>query len=896
MMVMPLSPFSFLLTSVITTQTVHTMPLHFDSSARQSRPFDCSPGDNLTDRSSRPTVGDATGVNGCSRDRRQRPHRWYHEDRIWFVALLVCSTCALTVFHVQGSDHPLSWLRQSVTTTRPLESRLPLTGLFTDRVPSQHLGRRQDRDDEGTTIPAWADYNAISSNTLPLSNTIAPVYMHHLFEAKVEQPYNRVHIVSAFVDSRPLVVPNARREILMHGVLNGTEWVKNSAHEYPDGFIECTVLIRQPDGTIMTTSGGVKSLLAYHLTGHHMTLSQGQFVCSLARMPQTTYSAVDWDEAEIYVTLNPIDTPPPNDVFIRVRPIAALDLDEHHTGRGQGGVCLAPLRSELYASSLRDHISYQKSLGFTRIYIYLMDPGRITLSVLRELASTNSNIVLIRWGIPRDWSVTAGPGRMPMDRKFDVDPSKWSLPGIEVLDPAREALLGTSWGQESVGVWYWGQNLAAQDCQMRAMADGVRWVAVVDWDEYLVMQPSDKLTWSPPSRFADPIAAMEPFLQWARQVPRPLTFHRHTGYMLSPSAAQGVQVDVEAVAKGMLPTSLLFAQSFGEYECQSRSPPPETPVLKEVMDRFGHWDWVHPGATVPQAFSTPVASPYFPYGTRSKKILDPWAYFLDSTHFTEVGYVAYALDFGACSKSSSIITNKEMSQRECVETVVRAFGSHGVPVPVTKAVIDNRPKFAGRPSKITGSSGSLRHFRVKMLVVLATLRLTKNLTDLSPSLLSSDESREVRSDHSTRDCHSLPQEWSVVHVMEQSLKWIFEDRAEARTTVHQRPTPKVVVTSTQGSRPARPSTIKKPVKTKVGVVTTTQHSSGSSSKDSEMEEIEGQPTRGSFKLRQAWSSSPLLFSTGALLVAVAAALIYLLVAQAEGSDPTPEGYVMVEQA
>ncbi|KDE02145.1 hypothetical protein MVLG_07282, partial [Microbotryum lychnidis-dioicae p1A1 Lamole] len=178
----------------------------------------------------------------------------------------------------------------------------------------------------------------------------------------------------------------------------------------------------------------------------YLTLSQAQIVCSLARIPQLTYDAIAWEKAEIYVSVNPINFSPAPDAFIFARSVAALDVDEHRTGRGQGAVCLAPLRGELYSSSVKDHVSYQKSLGFTRIYIYLLDPGPITLSVLRKLASADPDIVLVRWGILKNWAIGSGSLR----GTFAVDPSRWNLPGIEPLEPAREALLGTARSSKSL--------------------------------------------------------------------------------------------------------------------------------------------------------------------------------------------------------------------------------------------------------------------------------------------------------------------------------------------------------------------------------------------------------------------------------------------------------------
>ncbi|SGY49733.1 BQ5605_C001g00810 [Microbotryum silenes-dioicae] len=752
-----------------------------------------------TRRSHGLAVDSALGANSGARDHRDRRH-WCTDYRLWFATLLICSICVLTSYHFQAKALMLSWLQQSTSSdSGPLERRPPLKQTIVAGVLSPDSSSGQDFGDDNAIndLPAWADYDAISSFTLPLSNTIVPVTMHHFDVAHLRAPYDQVYLVSAFVDPRPLVVPNARREIIIHAVLTGITLVKET--HYPDNVIECSVLIRQPDGTVIATTGRAKSSPAYHFRGGYLTLSQAQIVCSLARIPQLTYDAIAWEKAEIYVSVNPINFSPAPDAFILARSVAALDVDEHRTGRGQGAVCLAPLRGELYSSSVKDHVSYQKSLGFTRIYIYLLDPGPITLSVLRKLASADPDIVLVRWGILKNWVIRSDSLR----GTFAVDPSRWNLPGIEPLEPAREALLGMAQSERGVGFWYWGQNLAAQDCYLRSMADGVRWVASVDWDEYLVLQPAGKLTWDVPPRSADPIEAIAPFVQWARDLRRSFNISTQGGYILRPD--HRVMVDVDFITEGMLPSCMVFSQSLGRSTCRILSSPPQTPMLEEIMDRFGTWDWLKPGATVPAAFSTPVRNPYLFWGRRSKKVLDPWAYFLDSTHRIEVGYATYVLRDGVCSLTSSIIVNKEMSPSDCIEFVLRAFGGHPVFVPVTKAVVRHRPDFAGQSSEITGSSGSLRHFRVDMSVVLGTLQVTKQLTDFSPMLLSSPESHKVRSNHIRGICKNSTEDWTLVQVMEQSLKRVFEDRIEGTVPSNQRPTPDVVVTTKQVPRPALPS-------------------------------------------------------------------------------------------
>ncbi|SCV71168.1 BQ2448_2756 [Microbotryum intermedium] len=242
------------------------------------------------------------------------------------------------------------------------------------------------------------------------------------------------------------------------------------------------------------------------------------------------------------------------------------------------------------------------------------------------------------------------------------------------------------------------------------------------------------------------------------------------------------------------------------------------------------------------------------------------AYLLDTTHVTLVGYASYDLNFGVCSNSSSIITSEQMTQRECVETVVRVFGSHAAPVPITKSVIANRPPFAGRPDDVKGSSGSVRHFRVKSEILFPTLLLTKNFTDLSLSLLNSSESRKVRLSHSSHKC---------------------DDRAEATQIGHQRPTgskgkPKTL-------KPVGPARIENPIRP--------QHDlAGVTHSDPDFKNEEAVPRQAiSDKLRQAWDTSSYVVLAGAgLSLAAIVALIVNFFVKGVAKGPR-EGYVMLGQ-
>jgi len=195
-----------------------------------------------------------------------------------------------------------------------------------------------------------------------------------------------------------------------------------------------------------------------------------------------------------------------------------------------------------------------------------------------------------------------------------------------VFETDDDAYLSCLVNFPSLSVWYYGQAVAVQDCHMRAMSDNIRWVSVIDWDEFLVLQPSGQPTWTPPARNSNVIDAMKPFLEWVKNVPLTKSINdvRLTDRVVSLQTATRLDLDINAETEGLLPSGLLFSHSFGSALCSPRTPPTQTRVLKEIMDHYGRWDWMNPGITVPVAFSTPIGFDYLRPGQRSKKIIDPW--------------------------------------------------------------------------------------------------------------------------------------------------------------------------------------------------------------------------------------------------------------------------------
>jgi len=114
------------------------------------------------------------------------------------------------------------------------------------------------------SLPSWVDYETMKSQTLGLSNTISPIFLHHLFETKTPVPYDRVHLISAFLDPRPILV-DSRYEIILHSILNGRKQVNSQRQrEYPRKIVECNIVVRDEDsGKVQAFKTPVTSLIAH---------------------------------------------------------------------------------------------------------------------------------------------------------------------------------------------------------------------------------------------------------------------------------------------------------------------------------------------------------------------------------------------------------------------------------------------------------------------------------------------------------------------------------------------------------------------------------------------------------------------------------------------------------
>ncbi|KAL8287360.1 hypothetical protein RQP46_003812 [Phenoliferia psychrophenolica] len=399
--------------------------------------------------------------------------------------------------------------------------------------------------------PVWYNYAAIKAVTLPASNAIAPLLLRHLAELHAPPPYESVYIISAWLDTRPILVDHPP-EIALVAQMQGEPFIQPfPGSAYPDCPLQCFVVMRkggkEQRGTSKAKVAGVPDI------HEHEKLYAGVvFNCPLAFDDEPT---VDWTGAEIFVTLSLPEIEPPPDVFSPVTHLPLLDPTSHRLGHGDMVVCLAPLVGDIYAPRIREFIAYYRSLGATHFVPYLLDPGPAALRVFRDIAR-DDGIEPIRWGLPRSMTKSALDRQDSILRNFQVEPRSWAIPGIPSLPDKQEmGLVGTAKGEPDIMMWYFGQSMAQQDCSFRAMASGKRWVAAVDWDEYVFLRPADGHVWPPPATSAGGSA----FLEWARSVDH----NADSPDTLNEESALQLGVDVGLETAGIVfPSSFTFLSGF----------------------------------------------------------------------------------------------------------------------------------------------------------------------------------------------------------------------------------------------------------------------------------------------------------------------------------------------
>ncbi|KAL8293012.1 hypothetical protein RQP46_000706 [Phenoliferia psychrophenolica] len=580
--------------------------------------------------------------------------------------------------------------------------------------------------------PAWHNYTSVDRASRPLDDGVFPLRLTHLDELRVEAPFSKLWLASAFVDSRPLVVKAAPEVTILAVGLSALAdemgWDKTP--------LVCYILLKQPGAR-----GSVKHLLvpAYMTALPDSHTDAKIFTGLLVTCPLVGNGGeiVPWESAEIFVSLSMAADPPPPTAFIRAKALPRFDAEQHHLGVGPGAVCLQPLVGDTYASSMRDFVAYYRALGFTDFYAYLLDPGPETIAVLREMAH-EPGFKPIRWTLPVEWLFSR--------KGYQVEPQNWEIPGLPLLSAEEEfhyGYSGSSPPKLDVAVWAFAQNVAHHDCSFRAKVAGSRWTAMVDWDEYLLLRPPSGV-WPPPSRGHPKQSLLG---DWAA------TFD-------------------EEAHTAKLPSAFLFQSSFTCILCQPSHPPTSTP---EKL--LGSLDLRRPTPAVPAIFVSPVRSAeWFQVGYRAKTIIDPWAWFCATIHQPVLSYAQYSNIRAVAWKASG--TGDE--NWRVYSDIVRPSIGLVVPPQVT-----NTSSTLG-PSEF--ATGAMYHLRADSKVASAVADWEAAADENRFDLFSSSEGgrllSRVRATEDLWPQHmpvesaegSIIEDWAIFDTMSSALVRMLEDR------------------------------------------------------------------------------------------------------------------------
>lgn len=149
------------------------------------------------------------------------------------------------------------------------------------------------------------------------------------------------------------------------------------------------------------------------------------------------------------------------------------------------------------------------------------------------------------------------------------------------------------------------------------MSQGLRWVAHVDWDEYLLLRPAHSHPYPPPATSAGGSA----FTAWARETEKRWTWPETLNH--ARSVRLGINVAEET--KDMLPAAFTFLNAFACVKCRPTDGPPSGEAVREVQKAWPGLDWKEPGYALPLALTSPVrAAEWTPVDQRTKVVLDPW--------------------------------------------------------------------------------------------------------------------------------------------------------------------------------------------------------------------------------------------------------------------------------
>jgi len=300
--------------------------------------------------------------------------------------------------------------------------------------------------------------------------------------------------------------------------------------------------------------------------------------------------------------------------------------------------------------------------------------------------------------------------------------------------------------------------------------------------EFLLLRPANNHIWPPPPSSANP--KNSPFIDWARSVERTFAW---------PEVMTGWNVDQlrlspAELTRDSLPAAFMFHSTFFCARCRPSAGPPPSEAVKALVQRHPDVDWRRPGIGVPFAYSGAVRMDgWFPAGSRTKTLINPWAWWSVGIHFPGMGFAEWVNTQGPCSKSFKH-EHRSVVDTQCAAIFLSLFG------PNTVSVVPPPATVKAPQAPVPWGRGALHHFRANGQLTTALERFIDQSGRLGLDAVAGAEAvralDELRVDEAGwlaeygggADEVGLVQDWGMVDVMAGVIGDVLEAKRERGLT------------------------------------------------------------------------------------------------------------------
>lgn len=96
-------------------------------------------------------------------------------------------------------------------------------------------------------VPVWHEHQTIARLTRPPSTNLAPTFLRHLSLFELKPPFHLVHLVSAWLDPRPLLT-DSPPEVVLIASMQGKPFFKRDLNQFDDNPLHCYFSIKPKGG------------------------------------------------------------------------------------------------------------------------------------------------------------------------------------------------------------------------------------------------------------------------------------------------------------------------------------------------------------------------------------------------------------------------------------------------------------------------------------------------------------------------------------------------------------------------------------------------------------------------------------------------------------------------